>query len=301
MRDHFAVVGDCAACDGQMVETTAVKTDDGRSVTLRCQDCDATGELRTDLGDGSLANASYSGLANPEMAAVQWIDCFNCHGSGEVVGCIDDICHGKGRCIHDGNDACPECHGSGRKPRLVESDGGRPQIAFADEHVDAIMDGEKTVTVRYDFDHEFDAGDIAELTTEDGEPFTRSTIQSQFELRADWISFADFAGHQTYKTTGELLDKLSEYYPDADILPGTVLDVVVFEAGEQLTDPPWYCPWCEAVITLDGEVVTSEGGAYWHAYDHRDKGSYAVTVMEAFEVLDTVETEQHLMTPGGDA
>ena len=66
-------------------------------------------------------------------------------------------------------------------------------------------------------------------------------------------------------------------------------------------DAPWWCPWCEAVIVIDGEAVTDEADTYWHAYDHRDKGPYAVTVMEAFEVLDTVETDPHKVYPvGGD-
>ena len=56
---------------------------------------------------------------------------------------------------------------------------------------------------------------------------------------------------------------------------------------------PWWCPWCEAVIVKDGEIVTSDADAYWHAYDHCDKGPYAGVVMDAFEVLETVETEQH--------
>ncbi|NHN40504.1 hypothetical protein G9C85_02480 [Halorubellus sp. JP-L1] len=68
-------------------------------------------------------------------------------------------------------------------------------------------------------------------------------------------------------------------------------------AEDESVDGPLWCPWCKAVIAIDGELVTSEGGAYWHAYDHRDKGSHAVTVMEAFEVLDTVETEQHKISP----
>lgn len=37
--------------------------------------------------------------------------CSRCLGSGEVVNCIDDMCHGTGECIHEGNQLCPECHG----------------------------------------------------------------------------------------------------------------------------------------------------------------------------------------------
>lgn len=68
---------------------------------------------------------------------------------------------------------------------------------------------------------------------------------------------------------------------------------------EPETVAPWWCPWCEAVIVIEGELVTDESDAYWHAYDHRDKGPYAVIVMEAFEQLDTVETDQHKIETQG--
>jgi hypothetical protein len=81
-----------------------------------------------------------------------------------------------------------------------------------------------------------------------------------------------------------------------------VADGGTFEDGSEHVAAPWWCPWCEAIIVKEGEIVTDESDAYWHAYDHRDKGPHAVTVMEAFEVLDTVETEQHKIEPlGGES
>ena len=122
--NDFAIVADCAGCGGQMIEETCMETLEERRAHLRCQDCGSEGELRHDFEDG-LEGGSWSGLTDPEIKEVSWIDCQNCRGSGEVVGCIDDICHGKGRCIHNGNDACPACGGSGRQARIVETDGGR--------------------------------------------------------------------------------------------------------------------------------------------------------------------------------
>ena len=71
------------------------------------------------------------------------------------------------------------------------------------------------------------------------------------------------------------------------------------ETEEEQTNAPWWCPWCEAIIIKDGEVVTDAADAYWHSYNHRDKGPYAGEVMDAFEVLPTVETEQHLISATG--
>jgi hypothetical protein len=37
--------------------------------------------------------------------------CYNCGGSGWIITCIDDMCHGAGECMHgDGEDPCPVCN-----------------------------------------------------------------------------------------------------------------------------------------------------------------------------------------------
>lgn len=41
------------------------------------------------------------------------VPCDTCWGTGEVVACIDDLCHGTGECIHEGNQVCPDCEGTG--------------------------------------------------------------------------------------------------------------------------------------------------------------------------------------------
>jgi len=61
---------------------------------------------------------------------------------------------------------------------------------------------------------------------------------------------------------------------------------------------PYWCPWCEAVITVKGQIATSEGEAYWHTYDHMDKGPYSGDVLEAFEPLPTVEASDNIPDPG---
>ena len=42
------------------------------------------------------------------------IECPHCCGSGAMMVCCDDLCHGQGYCIHgDGEEMCPACNGSG--------------------------------------------------------------------------------------------------------------------------------------------------------------------------------------------
>ena len=41
--------------------------------------------------------------------------CGRCNEFGEVVICVDDLCHGAGECMHgDGMRICPDCGGKGK-------------------------------------------------------------------------------------------------------------------------------------------------------------------------------------------
>lgn len=111
----------------------------------------------------------------------------------------------------------------------VRADGGTDvRLAFADAYVEPILEGEKTVTVRYQFEHDLKPGQLVALVDESDTLFASARIVTQCELRADWISYADFAGHRRYTTTGELLDDLARHYPDAEIHWKTPLDVIAF-------------------------------------------------------------------------
>lgn len=39
--------------------------------------------------------------------------CPECGGSGEIIDCLDDMCHGQGFCVHGDVRICMECHGEG--------------------------------------------------------------------------------------------------------------------------------------------------------------------------------------------
>ena len=40
--------------------------------------------------------------------------CNYCDGVGSILICVDDMCHGLGKCIHgDGEEICPTCDGEG--------------------------------------------------------------------------------------------------------------------------------------------------------------------------------------------
>ncbi|GAB3669615.1 hypothetical protein GCM10028856_17560 [Halopiger thermotolerans] len=154
--------------------------------------------------------------------------------------------------LEDDGDEVPD--GGFEPASELRADGGRPQIRFDDRHVDPIMDGEKTVTIRYDFEHEFEQGDLVDLVNQNGHKLTTAKIVTQCELRADWIAFADFEGHRRYTTTGELLEELSEYYSDANLHPKIVLDVIVFETDLIMADGG-----LEEVFRRETIVATDDG------------------------------------------
>jgi hypothetical protein len=118
-HEHYGLVGDCAGCGGQMIETTCLETSGERRATLECQDCGADAELRHDFQDG-LEGGSWSGVGNPEFKALNWIQCPRCYGHGYVE---DPICDLR-RAMNGREHPCPNCDTTGRVPRVVETDGG---------------------------------------------------------------------------------------------------------------------------------------------------------------------------------
>ena len=123
MRDA-AIIGECTDCGGRMIETAAFTTDSERRATLYCGDCQTRVRIEHKLSSGGLDAVDADGVRNLAMEAVAWVDCERCHGRGEILGCIDYIGHAKGRCIHNGNDPCPRCDGTGAQPRVTATDGG---------------------------------------------------------------------------------------------------------------------------------------------------------------------------------
>jgi hypothetical protein len=107
-------------------------------------------------------------------------------------------------------------------------------LPFASEHIDAILDGRKWVTIRVDPDEAIRPGDLLELIeAESGEPFAAAKTTRVARAPADWIARQEWDGHRNYRTVGQLLNHLREYYPDADLSPQRELTLVVFENVQQ--------------------------------------------------------------------
>lgn len=111
------------------------------------------------------------------------------------------------------------------------------RLKFAPEHVDAILDGRKWVTIRVDFDLEVNNGDrLALVDAERDEVFAHGTISMIGTVTPSWIVDADFEGHRSYETVGELIHHLRRYYPDERITPGRKVKIIEFENIQQAAD-----------------------------------------------------------------
>lgn len=88
------------------------------------------------------------------------------------------------------------------------------RLGFRADHVDPIVDGEKTLTVRYDFERAIDEGEVVDLRTTAGEVFARAkVVLSKRMLARDVVRFIDvFGGHEPYADVDEFAETLADYY-----------------------------------------------------------------------------------------
>lgn len=92
-------------------------------------------------------------------------------------------------------------------------------IKFDTAHVDDIMHGEKTMTVRHSFDHDVAPGDALSLRDEHGDEFAHVTASAVLNTTIRGIVQMDFDGYPSYRSSQLLARELSTYYPHVDLRP----------------------------------------------------------------------------------
>lgn len=117
---------------------------------------------------------------------------------------------------------------------------GKDTLRFANEHVEPVLAGEKTVTARYDFEREYEWGYLIRFVDEDDRPFAVGAVRRFEEMTVDEFAAADIDGHRSYDETGELLDELAAYYPEASLHGNSVLTVIGFDPIREL----FICGYC---------------------------------------------------------
>lgn len=116
------IVGECTDCGGQMIETSLTHGDERGIVQLECQGCGTTGRIEYVLQEvNPWENPSeQEGITDTTVAGINWILCPRCHGHGWVEDPLCDL----QRAMNGRDTPCPECHTSGRVPRVVDDDSG---------------------------------------------------------------------------------------------------------------------------------------------------------------------------------
>lgn len=114
-------------------------------------------------------------------------------------------------------------------------------LRFDESFADAIDDGEKTITIRYDPGKELyqalsPPGSVLDMRTDTGHPIGFAYVDWRVRASASTIAGVEWDGHRDYDSVDELLDELSGYYPAAAIRPTSALTAVGYSlidtAGE---------------------------------------------------------------------
>ena len=102
-------------------------------------------------------------------------------------------------------------------------------IRFADRYVGEILSGDKTMTVRYDFERELTPGDTAALVDESDDKFATVTIEAYVEMPIRRVCEFGIGDYEAVDVD-ELVDTMRELYPaDADLIDAdTYVTVILF-------------------------------------------------------------------------
>lgn len=106
-----------------------------------------------------------------------------------------------------------------------------PQLKFAEDHIEPILKGQKTVTFRLDIDYEdFLIGRRFHLVNEGGERFASAIVKDRGYERIERIAKnRDIEGHRSYSSVDELMEEMRGYYPEEDIGPETLLEIIYWD------------------------------------------------------------------------
>lgn len=107
------------------------------------------------------------------------------------------------------------------------------ELKFASEHIDPILRGEKTATIRLpDGDEKwgrYQIGHRLRMCNEDGERFASADISDRGYNDAESIVVYGVDGHRDYPNVDTFIEAMYEYYPDAIIDPDTCFEIIYWE------------------------------------------------------------------------
>jgi len=108
-------------------------------------------------------------------------------------------------------------------------------LRFDDEYIGPLLSGDKSVTVRYELEREFEVGSPISLIDGDGDTFATATVEAVLDMPVGRVF--DF-GIGRYESTDALIDTLRRLYGDDSIDDGTYVTVVLLGDTEPTDDYP---------------------------------------------------------------
>ena len=107
-----------------------------------------------------------------------------------------------------------------------------PQLKFADQHVDPILKGNKTATIRVGLRRDINIGSRVQFCRPDGSRFASAIVYDLGRsIVADAARF-DIDGHRSYRDVDALVAELRDYYPDVAVSPETDVTIVYWKYEE---------------------------------------------------------------------
>lgn len=108
-----------------------------------------------------------------------------------------------------------------------------PQLKFAEEHIEPILAGSKTMTIRRDIEFEdSQIGRRIHLCDENGERFATAIIDDRGYTTVNMAAQMRFDGHRNYRSADELLDELHGYYPDEELDEQSTVELIYWDWEE---------------------------------------------------------------------
>lgn len=100
-----------------------------------------------------------------------------------------------------------------------------PQLKFASKHKEAILAGEKTMTIRLHVNpHTFQLGRSFALCDETGEQFASAFVEKRTSQTVESLASSELDGHRQYTDANDLTKEMEQYYPDAELTSESTLE-----------------------------------------------------------------------------
>jgi hypothetical protein len=90
-------------------------------------------------------------------------------------------------------------------------------LRYASEHRNPILNGTKTLTVRYNFERTFQSGDCIQLRLPDNTVFALAEVTNVSETTIEQFVQESPDGHESYDSPSELVELMQSYYPDSSL------------------------------------------------------------------------------------